>query len=94
MAETLTTIITIQNPLGLHLRKSRDVVQVANQFHAAITAESLTRETPRVDVKSILQLLQLQAHQGHRLRIYADGLDAQEAIDALRLLLEASDKSS
>ena len=89
---TISTMVTIQHPLGLHLRKSRDVVQVASQFRAAVTAESLTKATPRVDVKSILQLMQLQARQGHQLRLYADGPDAQEAIDALRLLLETSVK--
>ncbi|MBV7333189.1 HPr family phosphocarrier protein [Chloroflexi bacterium TSY] len=90
MTSSISTIITIENPLGLHLRRSRDVVQVANQFRATITAQNITRTTTTADVKSILQLMQLQAHQGHKLHFHADGPDASEAIEALRLLLEVS----
>jgi len=80
--------VTIGHPLGLHLRKSKDVVQVASEFEAAITAENLSRQSPVVDAKSILQLMQLQARQGHIVRLSATGPDAQEAIDALIALFE------
>ena len=86
MTDIITTTITIAHPLGLHLRKGKDVVQTANQFQAAITAQNVTRNSSTVDAKSILQLLQLQARQGHELRLAADGPDAQEALDALRTL--------
>lgn len=82
----LSTTVTIQDPLGLHLRTGKDVVRVASQFQADITAQNLTRESAVVDVKSILQLMQLQARQGHILRLWADGLDAQAALDALQTL--------
>ena len=61
MTETDSVIVTIRHPLGLHLRKSKDVVQVASRYTAAITAQNLSRESPVVDAKSILQLMQLQA---------------------------------
>lgn len=75
--------LTIDNPLGLHLRKSRDVVQVANQYQALITIQNLTRSTAPVDAKSIIQLIQLQARQGHELFLQAIGPDAAEALQAL-----------
>lgn len=83
-----TATITIVHPLGLHLRTGKDVVQVACRFRAAITARNLTRASPVVDVKSIIQLMQLQARQGHQVQLEARGPDAQAAIDALCSLFE------
>jgi phosphocarrier protein HPr len=82
-SEPVITSITILDPLGLHLRVGKDLVKVANQFSCSITAENLSRPSPVVDVKSILQLMQLQARQGHTLRVAAAGPDAQDAIDAV-----------
>ncbi|MEZ4862983.1 MAG: HPr family phosphocarrier protein [Caldilineaceae bacterium] len=78
-----STTVTVTNPLGLHLRTGREVVQVANQFQAAITAQNLSNDSPQVDAKSILQLMQLQARQGHILLLCAEGPDAQLALNAL-----------
>lgn len=81
-----STSITISDPLGLHLRAGKDLVKVANQYRCTITAENLSRPSPVVDVKSILQLMQLQARQGHTLRLAAAGPDAQEALAAVAQL--------
>lgn len=88
MTETDSVIVTIRHPLGLHLRKSKDVVQVASQYSAAITAQNLSRESPVVDAKSILQLMQLQARQGHNLELAATGPDARDALAALKALFD------
>lgn len=90
--EPVITSITILDPLGLHLRVGKDLVKIANQYRATITAENLSRPSPVVDVKSILQLMQLQARQGHTLRLAADGPDAQDAITAVTEILAVSDK--
>lgn len=89
MSDPVAATITIKHPLGLHLRKSKDVVQVASRFSATITAQNLSRESPEVDAKSILQLMQLQARQGHMVRLSAVGPDAQDAINALTALFES-----
>lgn len=81
--------VTVSHPLGLHLRQGKDLVHVANRFCAQITAQNLSRQSPLADVKSILQLMQLQARQGHMLRVDADGPDAQEALLALRTLFDS-----
>ncbi|MBI3957449.1 MAG: HPr family phosphocarrier protein [Chloroflexi bacterium] len=75
--------VTVRYPQGLHLRASRDVVRVASQYAADITAQNLSRSSEQVDVKSILQLMQLQARQGHVLHLQAAGPDAADALDAL-----------
>lgn len=85
----ITTVITINHPLGLHMRIGREVVKVAERYSAEIAARNLTRPSPVVDARSILQLMQLQARQGHRLQVDASGRDARGAVDALRLLLES-----
>lgn len=83
-AETLASAkVIIHHPLGLHLRVGKDVVQIANRFTATITAQNITRASPVVNVKSILQLMQLQARHGHTLELHADGPDAQAALDAV-----------
>lgn len=84
-----TLDVTITNPMGLHLRTGKEVVQVANQFEAEITAQNLTRESPIVNLKSILQIMQLQARQGHILRLNASGEDAAAALTALTILLQS-----
>ena len=90
--ESVNTSITILDPLGLHLRVGKDLVKVANQYRAIITAENLSRPSPVVDVKSILQLMQLQARQGHTLRLSAAGPDAQAAITAITQVFAVGDK--
>lgn len=79
--------VTVANPMGLHLRTGKEIVQLANQFQAEITAQNLTRESPMVSLKSILEIMQLQARQGHALLLSATGPDAQAALDAICSLL-------
>jgi len=78
-----STTVTVQDPQGLHLRTGKDVVQVAKRFQADITAQNLSRNSDHVDAKSILQLMQLQARQGHVLYLQAVGPDAADALAAL-----------
>ncbi len=78
-----SVVVTVSDPLGLHLRSGKDVARIASQFQAQITASNLSRNSGVVDMKSILQLMQLQARQGHDLRLAASGPDAAAAIAAL-----------
>ena len=78
-----SVVVTVSDPRGLHLRSGRDVVRIASQFQAQITASNLSRNSNAVDLKSILQLMQLQARQGHSLQLAATGPDADAAIEAL-----------
>ena len=87
--ESVSATVTITNPAGLHLRTSKDVVQAASQFDATIHAQNLTRQSALVDVKSILQLMQLQARHGRTLLLHAEGPDAQAALQTLCTLLTA-----
>ncbi len=78
-----TQVVTVREPMGLHLRTGKDIVQTANRFQARITIRNLSQGIGPVNAKSILQIMQLQARQGHELELVAEGPDASAALDAL-----------
>jgi len=77
--------VEIKNADGLHMRPAMQFVDVANQFESDIT---VSNEENSVDGKSIMQMSMLAATYGTKLKIKAEGTDAQQAIDALRDLVE------
>lgn len=74
---------------GLHARPVMRFVDFASRFHSKITVENLTRRGERVDGKSAMQMMLLEATAGNILRISASGDDAQKAVDMLVALVEA-----
>ena len=74
----------ISNQLGLHLRAAAAFVKVAERFKSDITLE---REGTRANGKSIIALVTLAAPLGTRVRVSADGPDAEEAVAALAALI-------
>ena len=93
MTTALTTTVTIIHPQGIHLRVGKDLAFVANRFIATTTARNITLSTPPIDLKSILQIMSLQARTGHIIQLSANGPDAQEAIAALRDVFERPGQS-
>ena len=79
--------VTIKNRLGMHARPAMSFVDIANTFRSDIRVRKGDQE---VDGKSIMQMMMLAAGQGTALIIKARGEDAQDAIDALRDLVERS----
>jgi len=77
----------ILNPLGLHLRAARRLVELANTFEAKIEVEK--RDGPKVNAKSILGVLLLEGVQGTAVRVMAEGLDAREAVQSIGELVES-----
>lgn len=83
--------IVIQNTLGLHARPAMQFVDLANQFTCDITVEKLATddtEAVTVDGKSVMQMITLEATQGTRLQVKADGEDAASAIEQLVKLVD------
>jgi len=72
--------VQIVNRLGLHARAAARFVHLANGFEARI---SVFKEGSSVDGKSILGLLTLAASKGTRLRVTAEGKDADTAVAEL-----------
>ena len=67
------------------MRPAMHFVDVANRFACEIT---VTHGDNSVDGKSIMQISMLAATQGTKLCIEARGADANEAVQALRELIE------
>jgi phosphocarrier protein len=76
----VATVVTILNPLGIHLRPADLFARRANDFQATI---EIVKGHERFDGKSVLSILTSAAVQGTELVIRAKGPDADEALAAL-----------
>ncbi len=77
--------VTVRNKEGLHFRPIMQLVETAAKFDATVTLHSSERQA---DARSPMELLMLVATQGVKLRLVADGQEAQGAVDALVRLFE------
>lgn len=80
--------ITIRHDVGLHARPAAMFVKVANGFLSQITVINLSNESDSVNAKSILGILTSGVQMNDRIRITAEGEDEDEALAALRDLIE------
>jgi len=76
--------VEIVNKLGLHARAAAKLTQVAGSFAAEVF---LTRNSRRVNAKSIMGVMMLAAGKGSRITIEANGADAEGALAALARLV-------
>lgn len=76
--------IRIINKLGLHARAAAKFVKLASSFHSNI---ELVKSNQTVNGKSIMGIMMLAASQGTDLVLKADGEDADQAIEALKDLV-------
>ena len=79
--------LTISNKLGLHARASAKLTKLAGGFVSEI---HLSRNGRRVNGKSIMGVMMLAAGLGSMVEIEAEGADEQEAVNALRALIEGN----
>jgi len=82
----LKTNITISNRLGLHARASAKLTKLAGGFKSEV---HLSRNSRRVNAKSIMGVMMLAAGLGSEIEIETAGEDEQAAMDALRALIDA-----
>ena len=84
-------LLTIAHPAGLHMRPAALFVRTAGRFASEIRARNLSREnSPEVDAKSILGIMQVAVSQGDLLLVRARGADAADAIAALVALVDGN----
>jgi len=76
--------VVVQNQVGLHARPATFFIQKANEFKSSIWVE---REERRVNAKSLLGVLSLGILGGTSIKIIADGIDGEEAVNALSNLV-------
>lgn len=78
--------VLVQNQVGLHARPATFFIQKANEFKSSIWVE---KEERRVNAKSLLGVLSLGIVGGANIRIIADGVDEQNAVDSLVQLVDS-----
>ncbi len=81
----LKSTITISNRLGLHARASAKLTKLAGSFKSEV---HLSRNSRRVNAKSIMGVMMLAAGLGSEIEIETVGDDEQAAMDALRALID------
>ncbi|NMG08469.1 phosphoenolpyruvate--protein phosphotransferase [Brasilonema sp. UFV-L1] len=80
--------LTVRNPLGLHARPAAKFVATAARFQSQVKVRNVTKGTEAVRADSINQVSTLGVRQGHELVITATGSDADEALVALKTLVQ------
>ena len=79
--------IVVQNQVGLHARPATFFIQKSNEFKSSIWIE---KEDRKVNAKSLLGVLSLGITKGTEVKIIADGVDEEEAINALETLIDSN----
>lgn len=75
----------IRNRLGIHARPASLFVKIASRYDAEVMVQN---GDSKVSGKSIMGLMTLAVSCGTRLRVTAEGEDAEEALDELTALIE------
>lgn len=85
MSPTLEKVVTVINPMGIHMRPADVLSRAAGRFQCQIIIE---KDGQAIDCKSIMSILTLGARQGTQLSLRACGVDAQAALETLSELFE------
>jgi len=76
--------ISISNKLGLHARASAKLTKLAGAYRCEVF---MSRNSRRVNAKSIMGVMMLAAGIGSEVELETDGPDEQAAMDALLALI-------
>ncbi len=82
--------IIVTHSVGLHARPAAEFVKTAGKFSCNITVCNLTTAGKTVNAKSILSVLTLGVQQGHTIRIETEGEKEEEALAALKDLIQSN----
>lgn len=78
-------ILRIKNKNGLHARPAAHLVKIAGKFASEI---KILKDGLEVNGKSIMGVMMLAAETGSELVLQIDGNDEQEAMEAIRELID------
>jgi phosphotransferase system HPr (HPr) family protein len=84
----LERTLIIKGRLGLHARAAAKLVRVTNNFQSQVLLRRVESDVT-ADAKSILSVLMLAAAEGTELHVAADGVDQEEAMNAIEKLFAA-----
>lgn len=80
----IKSTLTISNKLGLHARASAKLTKLAGSFKCEVF---MSRNSRRVNAKSIMGVMMLAAGIGSQVELETDGPDEQTAQDAITALV-------
>ena len=83
--------VAIVNRQGLHARPATRFVEIANRFGSRVT---VVKDDTRVNGKSVMEMMLLDAEQGTTLRIETEGKDAEECLAALVEVVSRFDENA
>ena len=84
-ADFFTRELTVVNKLGIHARPAALFVKTANRFACDIFVE---KDGEKINGKSIMGLMMLAAGPGSKVKVYAEGNDASQALAELESLVD------
>lgn len=84
MTQSITRLVTVGIPEGLHLRPAGELVSVAERFRAQV---AVSKNGQVADARSVMSLLALGAQHGETLELRAEGDEAESAVASIAALL-------
>jgi phosphocarrier protein HPr len=78
-----TTVVSVVNPQGLHVRACARIVAIASKFRSTV---SLTVKGRRASARNIVAVMLLTASVGATVRIEVDGPDEAQAMREIAAL--------
>jgi len=81
--QKIKSSFVVMNEKGLHTRPCTELVKCASSFKAQVF---LVHQNLTVNAKSLLGVLMLAAARGAKIKIEAEGEDAEQVIDSLIFL--------
>ena len=84
---SLSCEVVVMLEHGLHLSPAAQIVKTAQAYRSSLIIQKGDR---RIDGKSMLDLMTLAAERGSRLRLEAQGEDAEQALKAIVALFEGN----
>lgn len=80
--------VTLTNPDGLHARPAALFVKHSNKYESDI---ELIYNGNKINGKSIIGVMSLGAYEGEEITIVAKGIDEEEAIADLQVIINSSE---
>ena len=81
--EKIKASFIIINDKGLHTRPSTELVKCASSYKAKV---NLIYQNVTVNAKSLLGILMLAASRGAKIKVEAEGEDAEQAVSSIVML--------
>lgn len=83
--DTLEKVLVVQNKMGIHARPAAMIVRLTSKFRGEVFFD---KDEEQVNGKSIMGLMMLAAGRGSKIRVQAQGADAEQLIKDLEALFE------